>query len=129
MVVVFDGVCVFCNRWVAFLLRHDRKGRLRFAHVQSGWAAPLMARLGEDPADPSTVLLVDGEVVHLRSSAAIRAVAALGGIWRAALFALIVPRSWRDAAYSAFARRRYRWFGRTAQCAVPDPRWQERFLA
>ena len=30
-VIVFDGVCVLCNGWVAFLLRHDRTGRYRFA--------------------------------------------------------------------------------------------------
>jgi predicted DCC family thiol-disulfide oxidoreductase YuxK len=129
MVVVFDGVCIFCNRWVQFLLRHDRHQRLSFAHYQSAYAAPFVEQLGEDPMDPSTVLLIDGATIHVRSTAAIRAVGAMGGVWRVILVLLIVPRPLRDAAYLAFARRRYRWFGRTDQCAVPDPRWQSRFLA
>ncbi|HSX63819.1 MAG TPA: DCC1-like thiol-disulfide oxidoreductase family protein, partial [Pseudoxanthomonas sp.] len=26
-IIVFDGICVLCNRWVRFLLKHDRRGR------------------------------------------------------------------------------------------------------
>ena len=34
-VIVFDGVCVLCNGWVGFLLRHDLRGRYRYAAMQS----------------------------------------------------------------------------------------------
>ena len=33
-VIVFDGVCALCNRWVRFLLRFDRRGRYRVAAMQ-----------------------------------------------------------------------------------------------
>jgi predicted DCC family thiol-disulfide oxidoreductase YuxK len=129
MVIVFDGVCNFCNRWVRFLLRNDRQQSLRFAHYQSAYAAPLVRQLNERADDPSTVLLIDGEHIYVRSTAAIRALNALGGPWRMARILLIIPTVWRDAAYGGLARRRYRWFGRTDHCAAPDPRWQERFLS
>lgn len=129
MVVVFDGVCNVCNGFVRFLLRRDPEGRLSFASAQSEYGAAVLADMGERPDDPSTIVLIDGERRYLRSEAVLRAVAALGGVWRVALAGLIVPRFVRDAAYTGFARRRYRWFGRTDVCQAPDPRWRERFRA
>lgn len=128
MVIVFDGVCNVCNRWVRFLLPRDPAGKFRFAHCQSAYGTDIMRRLGEKPDDPSTVVLVDGDRLYVRSTAILRTLAALGGGWRAALVLLIIPQPVRDAAYTHFARRRYRWFGRTEQCVQPEVRWHERFL-
>jgi predicted DCC family thiol-disulfide oxidoreductase YuxK len=128
MVIVFDGVCNICNRWVRFLLPRDPAGMFRFAHCQSEYGSALLQRLGEVPDDPSTIVLVKGEQLYLRSSAILRALASLGGAWRAMLLFLLIPRPVRDAAYIFFARRRYRWFGRSDHCEIPDPRWRERFL-
>lgn len=128
MVIVFDGVCNLCNRWVQFLLPRDRSGVFQFAHCQSEYGGAVLDRLGESRDDPSTVVVIDGDKVHLRSTAVLRALAALGGVWRGVLLLLIIPRPLRDTAYTFIARRRYRWFGRTEQCAVPKPSWQERFL-
>lgn len=128
MVIVFDGVCNLCNRWVRFLLQRDHASTFRFAQCQSEYGTEVLERLGEDPGDPSTFVLIDGDKTYLRSTGALRTLAALGGIWRAALLLLIIPRPIRDAAYSHIARRRYRWFGRTEHCVVPDPRWRDRFL-
>ena len=36
VVIVFDGVCALCSRWVRFLLRFDRSGCYRFAAMQGG---------------------------------------------------------------------------------------------
>ncbi len=128
MVIVFDGVCNACNVWVRFLIARDPAARLRFARVRSDYGAEVLAACGESPDDPSTVVLVDGDRHYLRSEAVLRAVAALGGGWRAVLVLTIVPRVVRDAAYTAFARRRYRWFGRSDVCQVPRADVAERFL-
>lgn len=125
---MFDGVCNLCNRWVQFLLPRDRSGVFQFAHCQSEYGGAVLDRLGESRDDPSTVVLIDGDKVYLRSTAVLRALAALGGAWRGMRLLLIIPRPLRDTAYTFIARRRYRWFGRTEQCAVPKPSWQERFL-
>ena len=128
MVIVFDGVCNLCNRWVRFLLPRDRSDVFQFAHCQSEYGGAVLDGLGETRDDPSTVVLIDGDKVHLRSTAVLRALAALGGVWRGMLLLLIIPRPLRDTAYTFIARRRYRWFGRTELCVVPEPGWQERFL-
>lgn len=83
-VIVFDGICVLCNGWVRFLLRHDRAGRYRFAAMQSEAGRTLLARHGLDPDDPASFLLVDGDHAWTDSDAIQRVLAGLGGAWRLA---------------------------------------------
>ena len=128
MVIVFDGVCNLCNGWVRFLLPRDRPKVFRFAHCQSEYGGAVLNHLGESQDDPSTVVLIDDDTVYVRSTAVLRALSALGGPWRGMLLLLIIPRPLRDAVYTFVARNRYRWFGRTELCALPEPGWEERFL-
>ena len=128
-VVVFDGVCVLCNGWVRFLLRYDRRGRYRFAAMQSASGRELLSRHGLDPDDPLSFLLVDEAGAGTDSDAIGRVLHGLGGGWRVLSKVLLaVPRVVRDRGYRLTARNRYRWFGRRAQCRVPGPAELDRFL-
>ncbi len=132
-VIVFDGVCVLCNGWVGFLLRHDRAGRYRFAAMQSDAGRALLEAHGLDPDDPASFLLIEHDVapaprVSIDSDAIRRVLVGLGGGWRVASVIALVPRQLRDAAYRWLARNRYRWFGRHAACTLPAPQHRHRFL-
>ena len=126
-VIVFDGVCVLCNGWVTFLLKHDREGRYRFAAMQSAAGRALLAGHGLDPDDPASFLLVEGARAWTDSDAIRRVLTGLGGVWRLAGVIALVPRIVRDPLYRRIARNRYRWFGTTA-CRVPTDEEQARFL-
>lgn len=126
-VIVFDGVCVLCNGWVKFLLRHDHAGRYRFAAMQGQHGRDLLQAHGLDPDDPSSFLLADAQGMHTDSDAIVRVISGLGGFWRIAGIARVLPRGLRDRAYRAVARRRYQWFGITT-CTVPTPEQRSRFL-
>jgi len=127
-IVLFDGVCNFCNSAVAWIIRRDRRGVFRFASLQSSAGrAAVMAAHG--PAElPDSVVLITGGVVLVRSDAAIAIVRGLGFPWSLACVALILPRPLRDGLYSWIARNRYRWFGKREACMVPEPHLRERFL-
>lgn len=126
-VILFDGVCHLCLGSVRFLLRHDLAGRYRLAWLQSVAARRLLASVTRPP-DDSVVLVSDGRVYY-KSTAILRALAGLGGLWRLAGILLIIPRPWRDALYAFVGRRRYRWFGRSESCALPGDGAANRFLA
>ena len=128
MVIAFDGICILCNRFVAFLLRHDHAAKLRFTTNHSPYGADIFARTGQDPMHPVTVVAIDGDTILTESDAAIAAVATLGGAWRIIAIARLVPRPLRDAAYRFVATRRYRWFGKLDTCPLPDPGHADRFL-
>jgi len=128
-IVLFDGVCNFCNRSVNWIIRRDKRGHFRFAALQSDAGAALQERSGLDPSALETLVLIEGGKVYVKSTAALRIVRRVGWPWRA-LYALIgVPRPARDFAYDWFARRRYRWFGKRDECMVPSPAVRERFLS
>ncbi|MDI9238848.1 thiol-disulfide oxidoreductase DCC family protein [Lysobacter sp. LF1] len=127
--IVFDGLCVLCNGWVRFLLRHDRHGRYRFAAMQGESGRALLAAHGLDPDDPVSFLLVNGTRAFTDTEAIGRVLWGLGGVWAvpAAVIA-IFPRALRDRLYRWAARNRYRWFGRHDICMVPSPAQAARFL-
>jgi predicted DCC family thiol-disulfide oxidoreductase YuxK len=125
-IVFFDGVCGLCNASVDRLLKWDHRGVLRFAPLQGLTAAQLLP--AERINDLDSFVLLDDRGMHLRSDAALRAVAHLGGGWRLANALRVVPAFLRDAVYGRIARNRYRWFGRRDACRLPLPNEQERFL-
>lgn len=132
-VIVFDGVCVLCNGWVRFLLRHDRAQRYRFAAMQGEAGRRLLAQNGLDPDDPLSFLLVEydrGRVprVSTDTDAMRRVLGGLGGMWRLAAVSVLLPRAVRDPLYRMIARNRYHWFGRHDTCMVPDTTQRHRFL-
>jgi predicted DCC family thiol-disulfide oxidoreductase YuxK len=126
-VAFFDGVCNLCNGTVNFLIDRDRRSRLRFAPLQGSTFAALAASHPELGGIDSFVLQ-EGDRVHVRSSAAVRILMALGGPWRLAGALLAVPRPLRDRLYDFVARRRYRWFGKRDSCRMPTPELRARFL-
>lgn len=127
-VIVFDGVCALCNRWVRFLLRFDRKGRYRFAAMQGQQGSAMLRAHGLDPQDPMSFLLLDAQGTWTDTDAILRVLAGLGGGWRLSGVLKVLPRGLRDAAYRALARNRYRWFGRHDVCHPPAPEQAARFL-
>ena len=133
-IILYDGVCGLCNRLVQFLLRHDKQRRLRFASLQSDFAAKVLQRHGIDPKDLDTLHVIENyeqpnERVLQRSDAILRASRELGGFWSAAAaVAQVIPRSLRDVVYRFVARNRYRVFGKYDSCMLPDPNQRSRFL-
>jgi predicted DCC family thiol-disulfide oxidoreductase YuxK len=127
-VIVFDGVCVLCNGWVRFLLRHDRRGRYRFAAMQGETGRALLLAHGLDADDPVSFLLVEDGIAWADTEAIARVLSGLGGAWRAATLLRALPRGQRDRLYRGLARNRYRIFGRYDRCMIPAPEHVARFL-
>lgn len=117
-IVLFDGLCAFCDGMVGLLLRLDRRRRLLFASLQSEAGMALRTRHGVGREIDSVVLVIDDRAL-VHSDAAIGIARALGFPWSLAVVLLVVPRRVRDWAYRLFARHRYRLFGRLDACRLP----------
>ncbi len=130
-VLLYDGACGFCGAAVRVVLRHDRRGTLRFASLAGAFAQGVVERHPELASADSMVWVEPatggrGERVLTRSAAALRVAAYLGGAWRLLLAGWLVPRPARDAAYDLVARHRHRLAG--AACVVPTAAERARFL-
>jgi predicted DCC family thiol-disulfide oxidoreductase YuxK len=137
LLVIFDGHCGLCNAAVRWLLRHDRRDRLRFAASEQPAVAALLARFGFnglDPALPGTVLAVrdaggSEERLIVRSDAVFALFKELPRPWPAVAAALgWIPRPLRDQAYRLIARWRYCIWGRLDICPLPKAGMGNRFL-
>ena len=133
-ILLYDGVCGLCNRFVQFVLRRDPNATFRFAWLQSAPAARILARHGANPTDLDTVYVVvnhdlPDEYLLSRSEAVLFVLRLLGGLWRPTASLLqLLPKFLRDAAYNTVARHRYRIFGRSEVCTLPRDQDHSRFL-
>ena len=133
-ILLYDGVCGLCNRFVQFVLKHDREDRFRFAALQSGFAGAILKRHGVDAVGLDTVYLVrnyqrPSESVVNRSDAAAAVLSELGGFWSVlSRFMRILPRAIRDWGYNLVAGNRYRFFGKYDVCPLPDVKDRHKFL-
>ncbi|ANH04908.1 thiol-disulfide oxidoreductase DCC family protein [Shinella sp. HZN7] len=127
-IIVFDAECILCSANAQFVLRHDHARRFRLASMQNAVGAALYRRFGIDPADPESMIVVDGDRLLKDSDAVLAIYAGLGWPWKALSALRLIPRFLRDPAYRWLARNRYRLFGRRAACWIPSPQDADRVL-
>jgi len=118
-VILYDGVCVFCSRWIRFIATRDNDKRFRFTAIQSTYGTRLAQAFGIDPDDPDTNAVIHGGVAHFKSDAALTVLSNLPG-WRWTRVLFAVPKRLRNAVYNLVAKNRYRIFGKYEVCFVPD---------
>jgi predicted DCC family thiol-disulfide oxidoreductase YuxK len=126
-VILYDGVCVFCSRWVRFVATRDMEKRFRFTAIQSGYGSRLAQAFGINPEDPDTNAVIHGGEAFFKSDAALTVLSNLPGWgWVRVLYA--VPKLLRDTVYGLVARNRYRIFGKYEACFVPDAEIRARVM-
>ena len=126
-VILYDGVCIFCSRWVRFVAARDVDRRFRFTAIQSGYGTRLAQAFGNNPDDPDTNAVVHGGEAFFKSDAALTVLSNLPRWgWVRVLYA--VPKPLRDAVYGLVARNRYRIFGKYEACFVPDAEMRARVM-
>lgn len=122
-VVLFDGACRLCQRFVRFAGARDPEGRVRFVPAASEEGGRILESVGQARPEGclhSVLFIVDGEA-HERSTAALRTLGRLRAPWSWLSALRIVPRGVRDRVYDFVATRRYRWFGRADDGAGDAP--------
>jgi len=132
-IVLYDGVCGLCDRSVQFLLKRDRQDHLRFASLQSGFAAALLRKHGVDSRALDTIyVVVDYELATesllARADAVLFLGREIGGVWNLLSLLKILPGWAGDRAYNLVARHRYRFFGKDGSCPLWDERDRHKFL-
>lgn len=133
LIILFDGVCVLCHRTVQFLLDKDRKRIFRFAPLQGETAKGVLDRHPEINNSAQSVILIRhydtaSEIVFQRSEAMFGILQELEGFWRVVSWLRFIPVFIRDWLYNWIAGNRYRWFGKYAECRMPAPEIEDRFL-
>ena len=127
-IILFDGVCNFCNAGVNFIIRQDKKNIFRFAALQSKAGQQLADKYQLPKENFNSFILIDKGKVYNRSTAGFKVYGKLPWYWKWTQIFWIVPRFITDAVYDLIARNRYKWFGKKEECMIPTPEIRNRFL-
>ena len=127
-IILFDGTCAFCERSVRFIATRDPAAYFRFGASQSPQAAELLARFGVTRDSARSIILIEGEQISLRSTAALRIAGRLTLPWRLAAIFLWIPAPLRDAVYRVVAAVRHRIAGKSNACEIPPPEIRARLI-
>ena len=127
-IVIFDGVCNFCNGAVNFIIKRDPEERFAFTPMQSELGKELVAKYQITNVGYDTFLLIKDNQCYIWTDAAIEIAKDLTGFWHLSYVFKVVPRPIRDYFYRVFARNRYRLFGRSLVCMVPTENVKGRFV-
>lgn len=126
-VVLFDGLCAFCDKSVQFIIKRDPAKYFSFAALESDVGEKLIAKY-DIRYETDSFLLIDKGVCYEKSSAALHTTKHLKGFWKLCFIFIIVPKPLRDFLYDQFAKRRYKWFGNKKSCKLPTSEEKDRFL-
>lgn len=127
-VLLFDGVCNMCNSLVIFVIRNDKKGRFKFASLQSVQGQQLLKNFSLSTNEFDTFYFIQGNRYYTKSSAGLNVLKGLDGPWKLLYPLILVPKPLRDSIYSFVAKNRYKWFGKKEACMLPSPEMKKRFL-
>jgi predicted DCC family thiol-disulfide oxidoreductase YuxK len=119
-ILFFDGLCGLCNSSVDFVMKRDTRNVFRYAPLQGETAAEHLSE--KDRVDLNSVVLKTPEGLYRHTSAVVRILWKLPGIWPV-LGALLwlIPRPIRNFGYRLVAKNRYRIFGKKETCRLPTP--------
>lgn len=127
-IILFDGVCNFCNFWVNLLIKQDKRKIFKFAALQTDAAQKVCEKKNIDLNSVESIILIIDEKVYYKSEAVLKIAGYLGAIWKLTFIFYALPVKIRDALYDLIAQNRYIIFGKRNSCRIPSKSEMERFL-
>lgn len=127
-IILFDGICNLCNGAVQFVIKRDKRNKFLFASLQSEEGKQILEEHNFPANKMNSFFLVEDGKVYERSTAALKVIKKLKGLWPLLYFFIIVPEFIRDSVYNWIASHRYQWFGKKEECMIPTPELKAKFL-
>ena len=127
-IILFDGVCNFCNASINFIIDHDPEKHFKFAPLQSDFGQKILRQFNKDTEDFDSVILFKNNQLYQKSEAALEITQYLSGFWKYLAIFRILPTFILNFFYDIIAKNRYRIFGKSESCRMPTPDLKERFL-
>ncbi len=124
-IIAFDGECNLCNGYIQWLIKRDKKRVFRYATLQSNEGSTLKEASG---IKGDAILLIHQEKIYAMSDAGLMTLKKLGGGWTVISWLRIFPKGLRDVVYKWIANNRYKWFGKSDACMIPDASIRSLFI-
>lgn len=119
-IIFFDGVCHLCHASIQFIIKYDKKQQFKFASLQSEIAKSFLSETNIDLNQLNSLVFLLNEKSYTQSTAVIKIAQQLGGLFKVLIILYIIPEKFRNKLYQQVAKNRYKWFGKSNQCMVPN---------
>jgi len=127
-IIIFDGVCNFCDGAVSFIIKRDSRELFYFSPFQSIKAQSLLEPYKIQTSQLDSVILIKDGRCYIKSDAALEICKELKGIYSYLYIFKFFPKKLRNYFYDLFAKNRYKMFGKKEQCMVPSSSIKKRFI-
>lgn len=124
----FDGVCNLCNSSVQFIIQRDKQEKFKFASIQSDAAKEILLQFSKNNSHLDSLFLIHNDRIYEKSSAILRIVKILGGLYKLGMVLWIIPKPVRDWMYDYIAKNRFIWYGKKESCMLPTAEFKSRFI-
>lgn len=126
-IILFDGDCNLCNKYINLIIRYDQKDNFRFATIKSQIGQNIIKDLNLINIQEDTLLLIKKKSIYIKSDAVIRILSCLQFPINILSLISLIPRFIRDYFYDIIAKKRKKIF-KTKECLLPNKKNRERFL-
>jgi predicted DCC family thiol-disulfide oxidoreductase YuxK len=127
-VILFDGVCNFCNSSVNFIIDNDKQNVFRFASLQSDFGQKSLKQFNLPTDILSTLILISDNKYFTKTTAALKIAKDLSFPYNLSYVFIIVPPFIRNIFYNIISRNRYKWFGKKDSCRIPSASERAKFI-
>ena len=128
-IILYDGVCIFCNKWVSFIINNDKNKKFRFAPIQSKFAKHIVKKIGANSETIDTIFVIRSDIFYTKFKASTYALYSVNKYFIFMyLLNFILPKIFLDFFYDLVGSKRYKIFGKYDTCPLPDAKIKDRFI-
>ncbi|WP_430411267.1 thiol-disulfide oxidoreductase DCC family protein [Kordia sp.] len=126
-IVIYDGVCGFCDASIQFILDQKPSNELRFVSFQSETGQQIMAKFNLE-INLDTIILIEKGIVRQKAKAFLGILTHVESPYRFVGYFTIIPSFISNVFYDIIAKYRYKIMGKVAQCRLLTPTERAFFL-
>ena len=124
-IVVFDGVCVLCNRFFNWLIKNDKNEKFMYTNFQSDFSKKNNLRLKD--INSVAVIKTNGEKIY-KVQAVYYILKKIDRYFIVRILLKLLPLFLTNICYDLIANFRYRIFGKYETCIIPNENVRKNFI-
>ena len=124
-VIIYDGICVLCNKYIKWVLDKDKENLFLISNLQSKFTEEKFPELRK--IDSVAVIKKNGEILQ-KSKAVNHILKSINRLILLRIILNILPLSISNLFYDIVAKSRYKVFGKYDSCQLPEPEYKSRFI-
>ena len=124
-IVVFDGVCVLCNRFFNWLIKNDKDEEFMYTNFQSDFSKKNNLKLKD--INSVAVIKTNGEKIY-KVQAVYYILKKIDRYFIVRILLKLLPLFLTNICYDLIANFRYRIFGKYETCIIPNENVRKNFI-